>query len=93
MAIASNSTPGNSQKTVVTNLDDAHQLFDIENSTGLKESRPSYSSISCNLPKIEPLKKVMKPTLVGGTKLMTAKAQQAFLELVGTYGYPNIRMP
>ncbi|CAN6482732.1 unnamed protein product [Victoria cruziana] len=37
-------------QTVVNNLDDAHEQIDTAISTALKESKPVYISISCNLP-------------------------------------------
>ncbi|KAJ0088345.1 hypothetical protein Patl1_31389 [Pistacia atlantica] len=37
---------------VVNNLEDAHELIDTAISTSLKESKPVYISISCNLPAI-----------------------------------------
>jgi pyruvate decarboxylase len=33
----------------VNNLDDAHEQIDTAISTALKESKPAYISISCNL--------------------------------------------
>lgn len=36
----------------MNNLDDAHELIDTAISTSLKESKPVYVSISCNLPSI-----------------------------------------
>ncbi|KAL6003324.1 Pyruvate decarboxylase 3 [Asimina triloba] len=39
-------------QAVVNNLDDAHELIDTAISTALKESKPVYISISCNLPGI-----------------------------------------
>ncbi|PON92186.1 Thiamine pyrophosphate enzyme, N-terminal TPP-binding domain containing protein [Trema orientale] len=39
-------------QAVVNNLEDAHELIDRAISTALKESRPVYISISCNLPGI-----------------------------------------
>ncbi|KAK6917660.1 Thiamine pyrophosphate enzyme, N-terminal TPP-binding domain, partial [Dillenia turbinata] len=39
-------------QAVVNNLDDAHQLIDTAISTALKEGKPAYISISCNLPGI-----------------------------------------
>ena len=36
----------------MSNLDDAHELIDTAISTALKESKPVYISISCNLPGI-----------------------------------------
>jgi pyruvate decarboxylase len=37
---------------VVNNLEDAHELIDTAISTALKESKPVYISIGCNLPAI-----------------------------------------
>ncbi|XP_043701258.1 pyruvate decarboxylase 1 isoform X1 [Telopea speciosissima] len=39
-------------QAVVNNLDDAHELIDTAISTALKECKPVYISISCNLPGI-----------------------------------------
>ncbi|KAA3437267.1 pyruvate decarboxylase 1 [Gossypium australe] len=39
-------------QAVVNNLDDAHELLDTAISTALKESKPVYISIGCNLPGI-----------------------------------------
>ncbi|GAY34696.1 hypothetical protein CUMW_012800 [Citrus unshiu] len=39
-------------QAVVNNLGDAHELIDTAISTALKESKPVYISISCNLPGI-----------------------------------------
>ncbi|KAK9714588.1 hypothetical protein RND81_06G105900 [Saponaria officinalis] len=39
-------------QAVVNNLDGAHELIDTAISTALKESKPVYISISCNLPGI-----------------------------------------
>ncbi|CAL9092030.1 unnamed protein product [Musa textilis] len=39
-------------QAVVNNLDDAHELIDTAISTALKESKPVYISVSCNLPGI-----------------------------------------
>ncbi|KAG8053398.1 hypothetical protein GUJ93_ZPchr0001g31843 [Zizania palustris] len=39
-------------QAVVNNLDDAHEQIDAAISTALKESKPVYISISCNLPSI-----------------------------------------
>jgi len=36
----------------VNNIDDAHEMIDTAISTCLKESKPVYISISCNLPGI-----------------------------------------
>lgn len=39
-------------QAVVNNLEDAHELIDTAISTALKESKPVYISIGCNLPGI-----------------------------------------
>ncbi|KAG6692503.1 hypothetical protein I3842_10G117900 [Carya illinoinensis] len=39
-------------QAVVNNLDEAHELIDTAISIALKESKPAYISISCNLPSI-----------------------------------------
>ncbi|XP_073007012.1 pyruvate decarboxylase 1-like [Typha latifolia] len=39
-------------QAVVNNLEDAHELIDTAISTALKESKPVYISVSCNLPGI-----------------------------------------
>ncbi|KAF5747635.1 Pyruvate decarboxylase isozyme 2 [Tripterygium wilfordii] len=39
-------------QAVVNNLEDSHELIDTAVSTALKESKPVYISISCNLPAI-----------------------------------------
>ncbi|KAI3993396.1 hypothetical protein MKX01_010139 [Papaver californicum] len=39
-------------QAVVNNLDDAHELIDTSISTALKESKPVYISIGCNLPAV-----------------------------------------
>ncbi|RWR81339.1 pyruvate decarboxylase 2 [Cinnamomum micranthum f. kanehirae] len=39
-------------QAVVTNLEDAHEQIDTAVSTALKESKPVYISIACNLPAI-----------------------------------------
>ncbi|XP_068644203.1 pyruvate decarboxylase 1-like [Aristolochia californica] len=39
-------------QAVVNNLEDAHEMIDTAVSTALKESKPVYISISCNLPAI-----------------------------------------
>ncbi|XP_077239327.1 pyruvate decarboxylase 2-like [Tasmannia lanceolata] len=39
-------------QAVVNNLEDAHELIDTAISTSVKESKPVYISISCNLPAI-----------------------------------------
>jgi TPP-dependent 2-oxoacid decarboxylase len=37
-------------QAVVNNLDDAHEQIDTAIATALRESKPVYLSISCNLP-------------------------------------------
>lgn len=39
-------------KAVVNNLEDAHEQIDTAISTALKECKPVYISVSCNLPAI-----------------------------------------
>ncbi|KAH9673073.1 Pyruvate decarboxylase 1 [Citrus sinensis] len=39
-------------QAVVNNLEDAHELIDTAVSTALKESKPVYISVACNLPAI-----------------------------------------
>ncbi|KAJ4970967.1 hypothetical protein NE237_004066 [Protea cynaroides] len=39
-------------QSVVNNLEDAHELIDTAISTALKDSKPVYISVSCNLPGI-----------------------------------------
>ncbi|XP_010553236.1 PREDICTED: pyruvate decarboxylase 2-like [Tarenaya hassleriana] len=39
-------------QAVINNLEDAHELVDTAISTALKESKPVYLSVSCNLPAI-----------------------------------------
>ncbi|KAL6987856.1 Pyruvate decarboxylase 3 [Sarracenia purpurea var. burkii] len=39
-------------QALVNNLEDAHELIDTAISTALKESKPVYISVSCNLPAI-----------------------------------------
>ncbi|XP_058110315.1 pyruvate decarboxylase 1 [Magnolia sinica] len=57
-------------QAVVNNLEDAHELIDTAISTALKESKPVYISIGCNLPAIphptfsrEPVPFVLAPKL------------------------------
>ncbi|XP_041023394.1 pyruvate decarboxylase 1-like [Juglans microcarpa x Juglans regia] len=57
-------------QAVVNNLDEAHELIDTAISTALKESKPAYISISCNLPGIphptfagEPVPFFLAPTV------------------------------
>lgn len=37
---------------MLNNLEDAHELIDTAISTSLKESKPVYISVGCNLPGI-----------------------------------------
>ncbi|KAG5253397.1 pyruvate decarboxylase [Salix suchowensis] len=104
-------------QAVVNNLEDAHELIDTAISTALKESKPVYISVSCNLSAIphptfsrEPvpfsltpkaaveaaaafLNKAVKPVLVGGPKLRSAHAGEAFVELADASGYALAIMP
>lgn len=57
-------------QAVVNNLDDAHEQIDTAITTALKESKPVYISISCNLPAIphptfiwEPVKFIIAPRM------------------------------
>ncbi|KAF8411025.1 hypothetical protein HHK36_003564 [Tetracentron sinense] len=57
-------------QAVVNNLDDAHELIDTAISTALKESKPVYISVGCNLPAIphptfarEPVPFFLAPTM------------------------------
>ncbi|XP_057512818.1 pyruvate decarboxylase 1 [Actinidia eriantha] len=57
-------------QAVVNNLEDAHELIDTAISTALKECKPVYISISCNLPGLphptfcrEPVPFVLSPRL------------------------------
>lgn len=66
-------------QAVVNNLDDAHDLIDTAISTALKESKPVYISISCNLPAIphptfsrEPVPFSLSPRLSNPIGLLAA---------------------
>ncbi|KAF8012944.1 hypothetical protein BT93_I0953 [Corymbia citriodora subsp. variegata] len=66
-------------QAVVNNLEDAHELIDTAISTALKESKPVYISISCNLPAIphptfscEPVPFALSPKLTNQTGLEAA---------------------
>ncbi|KAL0429114.1 UNVERIFIED_CONTAM: Pyruvate decarboxylase 2 [Sesamum radiatum] len=66
-------------QAVVNNLEDAHELIDTAISTALKESKPVYISISCNLPAIphptfscEPVPFSLSPRLSNQMGLETA---------------------
>ncbi|KAL6146233.1 hypothetical protein ACLB2K_056916 [Fragaria x ananassa] len=112
-------------QAVVNNLEDAHELIDTAISTALKESKPVYISIGCNLagiphptfsrepvpfslsPKLsnkwgleaaveaaaEFLNKAVKPVMVGGPKLRSAHAGDAFVELADASGFALAVMP
>ncbi|VAH25988.1 unnamed protein product [Triticum turgidum subsp. durum] len=45
-------TPAACYQAVVNSLDDAHEQIDKAISTALKESKPVYISVSCNLPSV-----------------------------------------
>ncbi|KAL8129409.1 hypothetical protein V2J09_018564 [Rumex salicifolius] len=58
------------QTAIVNNLEDAHEQIDTAIATALKESKPVYISISCNLPAIphptfirEPVKYTIAPRM------------------------------
>ncbi|KAM7463938.1 hypothetical protein LguiA_032059 [Lonicera macranthoides] len=66
-------------QAVVNNLEDAHELIDTAISTALKESKPVYISISCNLPAIphptfshEPVQFSLSPKLSNSLGLEAA---------------------
>ncbi|KAI6698486.1 hypothetical protein NL676_018605 [Syzygium grande] len=66
-------------QAVVNNLEDAHELIDTAISTALKESKPVYISISCNLPAIphltfsrEPVPFALSPKLTNPMGLEAA---------------------
>ncbi|XP_022885306.1 pyruvate decarboxylase 2-like isoform X2 [Olea europaea var. sylvestris] len=74
-------------QALVNNLDDAHEQIDMAISTALKESKPVYLSISCNLPGIphptfarEPIPFSLSPRLTNKRGLEAAvDAAAAFL--------------
>ncbi|WOL04617.1 pyruvate decarboxylase 1-like [Canna indica] len=74
-------------QAVVNNLEDAHELIDTAISTALKESKPVYISISCNLPAIphptfslDPVPFFLAPRLTNHVGLEAAvEATAAFL--------------
>ncbi|XP_050381844.1 pyruvate decarboxylase 2 [Argentina anserina] len=112
-------------QAVVNNLEDAHELIDTAISTALKESKPVYISIGCNLAAVphptfsrdpvpfslsprlsnkwgleaaveaaaEFLNKAVKPVMVGGPKLRSAHANDAFVELADASGFALAVMP
>ncbi|KAH1048497.1 hypothetical protein J1N35_039281 [Gossypium stocksii] len=60
-------------QAVINNLEDAHEMIDTAISTALKESKPVYISIGCNLAAIphptstrEPVPFVLSPKIRGG---------------------------
>eukprot|EP01018_Ginkgo_biloba_P000682 Gb_36229 [translate_table: standard] len=66
-------------QVIVNNLEDAHELIDYAISTALKESKPVYISISCNLPGIrhptfslEPVPYCLSPRLSNPRSLEAA---------------------
>ncbi|GAV66587.1 TPP_enzyme_M domain-containing protein/TPP_enzyme_C domain-containing protein/TPP_enzyme_N domain-containing protein [Cephalotus follicularis] len=74
-------------QAVINNLEDAHELIDRAISTALKESKPVYISISCNLPAVphptfgrEPIPFALSPRLSNKLGLEAAvEATAAFL--------------
>nr|CAD1817547.1 unnamed protein product [Ananas comosus var. bracteatus] len=90
-------------QAVITNLEDAHELIDTAISTALKESKPVYISISCNLPGIphptfsrEPVPFFLTPRLSNQMGLEAAvEAAAEFLNKVVKpvmVGGPKIRV-
>ncbi|EHA8591507.1 pyruvate decarboxylase 2 [Cocos nucifera] len=90
-------------QAVVNNLEDAHELIDTAISTALKESKPVYISISCNLPAIphptfsrEPVPFFLSPRL--SNKLGLEAAVEATAEFLNKtvkpvlVGGPKIRV-
>ncbi|KAE9463626.1 hypothetical protein C3L33_04479, partial [Rhododendron williamsianum] len=76
------------QTAVISNLEDAHEQIDTAISTAMKESKPVYISISCNLPSIphptfsrEPIPFSLSPRLSNKMGLEAAvEAAAAFLD-------------
>ncbi|XP_050211712.1 pyruvate decarboxylase 1-like [Mercurialis annua] len=74
-------------QAVVNNLEDAHDLIDTAITTALRESKPAYISVSCNLPAIphptfgrEPVPFSLSPRFSNETGLEAAvKAAAEFL--------------
>ncbi|KAJ1695160.1 hypothetical protein LUZ63_011858 [Rhynchospora breviuscula] len=73
-------------QAVVNNLEDAHEQIDTAISTALKESKPVYISISCNLPaiphptfSIEPVPYFLSP------KVSNQLALEAAVEATATF--------
>ncbi|TQD99760.1 hypothetical protein C1H46_014612 [Malus baccata] len=90
-------------QAVVNNLDDAHEQIDTAISTALKESKPVYISISCNLPGIphpafstHPIKFSISPRMTNKMGLEAAvEAAAAFLNKAVkpvVVGGPKIRV-
>ncbi|KAJ3682847.1 hypothetical protein LUZ60_013074 [Juncus effusus] len=90
-------------QAVVNNLDDAHEQIDTAISTALKESKPVYISISCNLPAIphptfsrEPVPFFLSPKL--SNQMGLEAAVEATLEILNKavkpvlVGGPKIRV-
>ncbi|XP_072960299.1 pyruvate decarboxylase 2 [Typha angustifolia] len=90
-------------QAVVNNLEDAHELIDTAISTALKESKPVYISISCNLPAIphptfshDPVPFFLSPRL--SNKLGLEAAVEATVEFLNKavkpviVGGPKIRV-
>ncbi|CAM8924595.1 unnamed protein product [Rhodiola kirilowii] len=82
-------------QAVVNNLEDAHELIDTAISTALKESKPVYISISCNLPAIphptfsrDPVPFVLTPRL--SNKLGLEAAVEAAAEFLNKAVKPVI---
>ncbi|KAJ1396522.1 Thiamine pyrophosphate enzyme, C-terminal TPP-binding [Sesbania bispinosa] len=86
-------------QAVVNRLEDAHEQIDTAIATALRESKPVYISIACNLltnqkcleiaveATAELLNKAVKPVMVGGPRLRMAKACEAFMEMADACGY------
>ncbi|KAK2631915.1 hypothetical protein EUGRSUZ_L02272 [Eucalyptus grandis] len=93
-------------QAVVNNLEDAQEQIDTAIFTALRESKPVYISISCNLTSIpspllsaaaveaaaEFLNKAVKPVMVAGPNLRIAKACDTFVELADVSGYAHAVM-
>ncbi|KAJ0027172.1 hypothetical protein Pint_34897 [Pistacia integerrima] len=85
---------------VVNNLEDAYELIDTAISTSLKESKPVYISISCNLPAIphptfscEPVPFALSPNKLSNKMGLEAAVSDAFVELADACGYALAVMP
>ncbi|VAH25991.1 unnamed protein product [Triticum turgidum subsp. durum] len=81
-------TPVTCYQAVVNNLDDAHEQIDKAISTALKESKPVYISVSCNLPAVphptfsrDPVPYFLAPRMSNQMSLEAAvEATVAFLD-------------